>query len=127
MEDSDVTAIAAIYNDLGQVLLLKRAADCIWEPNKWSLPGGHAVVGETVPTAVKREVFEETGLRISNLEFVRQRKKNFLFKTFTYTGIVTYETLDVSENTDFAWVSFEDLDKYDVAINLRQDLMLAQK
>jgi 8-oxo-dGTP diphosphatase len=127
MEDSDVTAIAAIYNDLGQVLILKRAADCIWEPSKWSLPGGHAVVGETVPTAVKREVFEETGLRISNLEFIRQRKKNFLFKTFTYTGIVTYETLDVSENTDFAWVYFEDLNKYDVAINLRQDLMLAQK
>jgi len=127
MEDSDVTAIAAIYNNLGQVLLLKRAADCIWEPSKWSLPGGHAVVGETVPTAVKREVFEETGLQISNLKFIRQRKKNFLFKTFTYTGIVTYETLDVSENTDFAWVYFEDLDKYDVAINLRQDLMLAQK
>jgi len=66
-------------------------------------------------------------LRISNLKFVRKRKKNFLFKTFTYTGIVTYETLDVSENTDFAWVSYEDLNKYDVAINLRQDLMLAQK
>ena len=57
MEDSDVTAIAAIYNDLGQVLLLKRAADCIWEPSKWSLPGGHAVVGETVPTAVKKKIF----------------------------------------------------------------------
>jgi len=127
MKDTEITAIAAIYNELGQVLLLKRAEDCVWEPGKWSLPGGHAVEGETEQEAASREVYEETGLMISNLTYIRRRKKNYLFKTFTYNGIVTNETLDLNENTDFAWVNIEKLEDYDVVPELRQDLMLTQR
>ena len=127
MEDTEITALAAIYNELDQVLILKRADNCIWEPGKWSLPGGHAVAGETEKQAVIREVNEETGITISNLEFVRRRKKNYLFKTFTYSGIVTKETLDLYENTDFAWVRLGELENYDVVPSLKQDLMLIKR
>jgi 8-oxo-dGTP pyrophosphatase MutT (NUDIX family) len=127
MEDTDVTAIVAIYNNLDQVLLLKRAESCEWEPGKWSLPGGHAVVGETEQQAAIREVSEETGIAIADLEFVRLRKKNYLFKTFTYSGIVTKETLDLNENTDFVWVGFEELKNYNIVPALKQDLMLIKR
>jgi|TARA_R100000008_G_C3586745_1_gene173050 mutator protein MutT len=127
MEDTDVTAIVAIYNESDQVLLLKRAENCEWEPGKWSFPGGHAVVGETEEEAAIREVNEETGITIAELEFVRRRKKNYLFKTFTYSGIVTKETLDLCENTDFAWVGFEELKKYNIVPSLKQDLMLIKR
>lgn len=54
---------AVIVDDLGQVLLIKRGA----EPMKghWSLPGGLLELGETLLEGVKREVFEETGLKVT--------------------------------------------------------------
>jgi 8-oxo-dGTP diphosphatase len=48
------------------ILLVERAG----EPLKgyWSLPGGLVETGEDLTTAVAREVFEETGLRVKPLK-----------------------------------------------------------
>ena len=51
-----------------KVLLVKRGK----EPGfgKWSIPGGAVDVGETVKTAIQREIQEETGLRVEVLDLV---------------------------------------------------------
>ena len=51
-----------------RVLLVKRGK----EPGrgKWSIPGGAVDIGETVERAVKREIEEETGLRVEVLDLV---------------------------------------------------------
>lgn len=52
----------------GDVLLLKGAPDKkIWA-NKYNGVGGHIESGEDVMSAARREVFEETGLHIGNLD-----------------------------------------------------------
>lgn len=53
-----VGAVCAVEHD-GQLLLL-------WQPHRagWSLPGGLLARGEAPEDAVRREVAEETGLRI---------------------------------------------------------------
>jgi ADP-ribose pyrophosphatase YjhB (NUDIX family) len=47
----------------GKVLLVERGKAPL--EGFWSLPGGLVEIGEPLETAVAREVFEETGLRVS--------------------------------------------------------------
>ena len=52
-------ALAVIRNDAGEFLLVRQA----YKP-RWGLPGGICKRGEEPFDAARREVFEETGLRI---------------------------------------------------------------
>ncbi len=54
------SASAVIFDDAGRVLLMLRA-----DNQHWGIPGGRAEIGESIAHTVVREVFEETGLRVS--------------------------------------------------------------
>lgn len=53
-----------ILNDANEVLLQKRYE------GGWGLPGGLMDLGESLEDTAKREVLEETGLIITNLQFL---------------------------------------------------------
>lgn len=61
----EAVAAALIYNDKGEVFLIKNAK---WG-DAWQIPGGHIELGETAEEALKREIMEETGYEIDNIEF----------------------------------------------------------
>lgn len=52
-------AVAAITDDKGRLLLVKRC-DC----GKWGIPGGLMEFGETMAQTAAREAYEETGLTV---------------------------------------------------------------
>jgi 8-oxo-dGTP pyrophosphatase MutT (NUDIX family) len=54
-----------LFNPQGQVLLEKRVDD-----NCWGIPSGWVEVGETPDRAIKRELFEETGLIVTPLKII---------------------------------------------------------
>ncbi|GAA5514877.1 RNA pyrophosphohydrolase [Deinococcus carri] len=57
-----VGAGVAVLNGRGEVLLVRRADNGLWD-----LPGGGVNVGEEVGAAARRELSEETGLRVGPL------------------------------------------------------------
>jgi ADP-ribose pyrophosphatase YjhB (NUDIX family) len=57
-----IIGVGAVVFDEDRVLLVKRGREPL--KGEWSLPGGAVEVGESLETAVAREVFEETELHI---------------------------------------------------------------
>lgn len=54
-----VSVAAAVVDEAGRVLVLRRRDNGRWEP-----PGGVLEIGETIPDGLRREVLEETGLEV---------------------------------------------------------------
>ena len=59
---------AWIMNKEGKILLQQRSFNKNKNPGKWSKTGGHVDAGETCEQAIKREIYEEIGLKINNDE-----------------------------------------------------------
>lgn len=104
-----------------KVLLVKRAN----EPNKgkWSIPGGVVKLGESLIDALKREIFEETGLEIEALdvacvseEIVRDNtgiKFHYVIIDF-FAKVVGGELRVGSDAEDAKWISFDELDEVEI-------------
>lgn len=78
-----VTAGAIIFNDAGQVLLLKHRFRA---GSGWGIPGGFLETGEHPEQALRRELREEVGLELENVEiftarsFRKPRQVEILFR-----------------------------------------------
>jgi 8-oxo-dGTP diphosphatase len=65
-----VAAAAAVFDDRGRVLLLRHR---FRTGSGWGLPGGFLNAGEQPEDAVRRELLEEVGLELVDLELVQIR------------------------------------------------------
>lgn len=65
-----VVVFAWIVNSRGELLLTRRAPEKESFPNLWAVTGGSVLAGENSRHAIAREVFEETGIRARQKEFV---------------------------------------------------------
>jgi NAD+ diphosphatase len=83
-----IAAGALITNDKGEIVFTRRANNP--RKGKLGIPGGFIDVNETAEEAVKREVFEEIGIRLETVQL--QYLTNYP-NSYTYQGI-TYPVLD---------------------------------
>lgn len=99
-------AYALITNGDGRMLLVRTRS------GKWTLPGGKAQPGETLCAALKREVTEETGLKVRVLDVAPHRhvrthpgdcKRCVVFSAEIRKG----KPKPGAEITDVAWVKID--------------------
>lgn len=107
-----------IMNEKGEVLLQKRTANKLRNPNKWAKTGGQVDSGETVEEAIFREVKEELGIEIpkEQIRIIDIHKSNEKNKRFAYNFIfvVNYKIEDYilqkEEVAEVKYVTIEDME-----------------
>ena len=119
-----LTNMVMVYDDSGRVLVQRRS-DKNWPG--CTFPGGHVEPGEPFMDSAVREVREETGLTVENLQLcgIKQWTQEngeyryivVLYKTNCFSGELTS-----SSEGEVFWCPREELDKLELAVGF--DIML---
>lgn len=106
------TVGALIFNNNGKLFLMKSHK---WK-GKYVIPGGHIELGETIEEALKREIKEETGLKIMDIGFVHLqefifdksfwKKRHFIFLDYACKTTSKKVRLN-SEAQGYVWTTVE--------------------
>lgn len=106
---TDIAVIMAVTDDADR-LLLGRAPT--WPPGRMSVLAGFVEPGETLEQAVAREVREEVGIEVRDVQYVADQPWPFpssLMIGFTARAVQTDLVLDRVEIADARWVSRADV------------------
>ena len=122
------TVGALIFNSKNEVLMLRTHK---WS-NKWGIPGGKIKWGETSEAALRREILEETNLKVNKIQFVlvqdcihsKEFYRDAHFVLLNYTCRVTGKA-DVKLNheaQEFRWLKIADAKK--LKLNMPTKILL---
>ena len=128
------TVGALILNPKDEILLMRSHK---WR-DKYVIPGGHIELGERMEDALRREIREETGLEIHDIEFVGYtefvfddafwKRRHFIFFDYACrTGSSEVRLNDEAE--DYVWVPLMEAGRLDVEPYTRGiiELYIAQR
>ena len=115
------TVSSAVMVD-GKVLMLKRPDTCHSFPGMWSLVSGKIESGETPEQAARREIAEETGLKVgapdASTRPVHVREGSVLWRVHPFLfRLDSAEPVLNDENEAFEWVSPEDIQSRDTVVD----------
>ena len=138
-------AITAIVVKDEKYLITRRTLSKKRWPGKWTVPGGKLETGDytslpkdthecwynVLETVVRREVKEEVGLEIKNIEYVTSLatidKEGI--PVFIISCVADWESGEVvlqeSETDKYAWVSLVEAKKYDLIGGIYEELEMA--
>lgn len=59
-----------VIDESNRILVLKRHSEDVKDPNCWDLPGGGISRGEDISLGLAREIIEETGVTVSDINLI---------------------------------------------------------
>ncbi len=115
-----IAMACVVTNKDGEILLLKRATDKKFYPEKWAFVGAAPLKGdEGMHEIARREMRDEIG-QVGNIikegSVVTGIDNGIEYEIFTFLAVV--ESKDVvlnEEHTEYVWVNPDELNEYDTA------------
>ncbi|MEB3161233.1 MAG: NUDIX hydrolase [Synechocystis sp.] len=105
-------ALAILYQGDRFLLQLRDDIPTILYPGCWALFGGHLEQGESPLQAVKREIWEEIGFKMTDPVYFRPYSDQFAIRhVFSHPLTVPLADLNLQEGWDFALISLDDIDQ----------------
>ena len=95
--NASAAVAALVTNGDGKLMMVTRAI----EPHygKLDLPGGFVDHNESVEEAVKRELYEELGMKVRSLKYLSSAPNEYIFSDFSvFTIDMAYEVIPESIN-----------------------------
>lgn len=110
----------------GDKLLLTKYARNAYK--RYALVAGFAEVGERIEDTVRREVYEETGIRVKNISFYKSQpwslSDSLLFGFFCELDGSSEVSLNDGELAAAEWVRREDIPSYEDTVSLTTEMIL---
>lgn len=127
--------VGLVRNRRGELLLCRMSPDRGVFPGKWGLTGGGIEPGETMEEALRRELLEEVGLEVVEIEpaFFKDGRYEKTFpdgsRTWVYMIFLLFHCRALQEEVtlndefcDYAWVPDDRLLEYDLNPETRATL-----
>jgi nucleoside triphosphatase len=122
-----VIAVGIVQNEKGQCLICKKPVALGVFPGQWGLPGGGIEDGETIEISLRRELREEVGLEVQDIQPLfftdglyrkyfpdgSQQEIYMIFLVFSCKAIGEEVKLN-PEFIQYAWVDPATLPDYDL-------------
>ncbi|HEV7713146.1 MAG TPA: NUDIX domain-containing protein [Asanoa sp.] len=111
-------AAGVVVDDDGRVFIQRRSPTRKLFPDTWDIVGGHLEPGESVDDALRREVEEETGWRVSIVlgtigelryfgnDGLERLETDFLIRV---DGDLSRPRLEVGKHTAYKWITRDEI------------------
>ena len=131
--EGPIVAVAAVIFVEEAVLLARRKQ----EPGRglWSLPGGMVELGETLPDALKRELWEEVSIKIEIGGFIgafdriirdKENRVQYHYVLVDYWGrIVSGRPIPASDISEVQLVAVDEIETFDIDTQLKKTIRTA--
>lgn len=139
-------SLTAIIHQDGKYLITKRSPNKKSFPNKWTVPEGKLEVNDyinlpkttpnawygAVTTALQREIKEEVNLEIEDIRYLIDMtimgSENM--PTIVLSFYAKYKSGEVKldeDSVDFAWVTLQEAEKYDLIDGISEEIVMVDK
>ncbi|MET8154016.1 NUDIX domain-containing protein [Actinoplanes sp. NPDC049668] len=123
---------ALVVDDDGRIFFQRRSPQRKLFPNAWDIVGGHLEPGETLGDALRREIVEETGWRLSVVlgqvgeytytgeDGLDRHETDFLVRV---DGDLARPRLEAGKHTEYRWLGPDELAVLDESAEINDGMI----
>ncbi len=122
---SVVLAVGAfVFNDKNQLLIVKKSPYEKVDAGLWTVPGGKVKPKEHIIDALKREIFEETALKISKFQWIGEdvfENNQFIFHAQHFLCQTRNKKVKLEKSLiNYKWIKKNEIDKFQFHPNIKK-------